>query len=321
MNLPTGGRMSANRLECIGIVGAGVMGHSIAQVFAEHGHMVRLCDVSEERIERAGRLIRSTLENLCELERLSPDEIPRILDRIQMTTDMAEAVRGAGMVIEAVPEIPDLKKDLFSRLNAFCSKDAILASNTSGLDIFALVEVDVPERLVITHWFSPPHIIPLVEIVPGGMTSAGVISRTVELIRGVGKKPIVLKKFVPAFIVNRIQNAVNRAAFEMLENGWATPEDIDLALKHTLGIRLPIVGIVQALDFTGLDLINDIMSGLGVRCSFIQEKVNSGELGAKTSKGIFDYGGRSEIEILKKRDRLYFKMLDHLQKIKAFEPV
>jgi 3-hydroxyacyl-CoA dehydrogenase len=139
--------------------------------------------------------------------------------------------------------------------------------------------------------------------------------------KSIGKLPVVLKKFVPGFIVNRIQNAVNRTAFEMLDNGWATPEDIDLAIKHTLGIRLPIVGIVQALDFTGLDLINDIMKGLGVKSPFIEEKVNMGVFGVKTSRGIYDYGTRSEIEILKKRDRLYFKMLDHLREMKAFESV
>jgi 3-hydroxybutyryl-CoA dehydrogenase len=313
--------MSTNRMDCIGVVGAGVMGHSISQVFAQHGYGVRLCDVTEERLQRAGRLIRSTLETLVEFGRLSPEEIPDILDRIQTTTELAETVADADIVIEAVPEIPDLKKDLFSRMNKLCSRRTILASNTSGLDIFALADVGNPERLVITHWFAPPYVIPLVEIVPGRMTSPDVISRTVQLIRSVGKTPLVLKEFVPGFIVNRFQNAVSRTTFEMLDNGWATPEDIDLAIKHTLGIRLPITGIVQALDFTGLDLMNDIMSSLGVKCSFLEEKVKRGEYGVKTSKGMYDYGNRNEIEILKKRDRLLFKMLDHLKEINAFEPV
>jgi 3-hydroxybutyryl-CoA dehydrogenase len=313
--------MNTNRMECIGILGAGVMGHSISQVFAQHGYRVNLCDVTEERLERARRLILSTLETLVEFGRLSPEEIPGILDRIQTTTDLAEAVTEADVVIEAVPEIPELKKALYSRMNRLCSRRTILASNTSGLDIFALAEVDSPERLVITHWFSPPYIIPLVEVVPGKMTSADVISRTVGLIRSVGKTPLVLKKFIPGFIVNRFQNAMSRTTFEMLDNGWASPEDIDLAIKHTLGIRLPITGIVQALDFTGLELMSDIMRSLGVKCSFLEEKVNRGESGVKTSKGMYDYGDRNEIEILKKRDRLYFKMLDHLKDIKAFEPV
>jgi 3-hydroxybutyryl-CoA dehydrogenase len=297
------------------------MGHSIAQVFAHHGYVVRLCDLTDERLGRAIRLIKSTLETLVEFERLSEDEIPGILERIQTTTDLVEAVREVDIVIEAVPEIAKVKKDVFSQINKLCSKETLLASNTSGLDIFGLAEIDYPERLVITHWFSPPHIIPLVEVIPGKMTSSEVLSYTVRLLESIGKVPIVLKEFVPAFIVNRIQNAVNRTVFEMLDNGWATPEDIDLAIKHTLGIRLPIVGVVQALDFTGLDLINDIMQGFGLRSPFIEEKVKRGEFGAKTSKGIYNYHNRSEIEISKRRDRRYFRMLDHLKEIKAFEAV
>ncbi|MFH1487300.1 MAG: 3-hydroxyacyl-CoA dehydrogenase family protein [Pseudomonadota bacterium] len=314
--------MALNNIKRIAVLGAGVMGHSIAQVFARHGYALTLCDVKPDRLERALRLIESTLETLVEFERLSSEEIPTILSRIRMTTDLAEAVAKADLVIEAVPEIEEIKKDLFYQINKRCSRETIFASNTSGLNIFELAAgLDCPERMVITHWFSPPHIIPLVEVVPGKRTSSEVLSCTVELLKSVGKVPVVLKEFVPAFIVNRFQNALNRTAFEMIDNGWAAPEDIDLAIKYTLGIKLPIVGILQALDFTGLDLIHQIMGGLGVKSAFIEGKVKKGEFGAKTSKGIYDYPDRNEIEILKKRDRLYFKTLDHLKKIHAFEAV
>ena len=314
--------MALNNFKRIAVIGAGVMGHSIAQVFAQHGYALTLCDVNPDRIERALRLIESTLDTLVEFERLSREEIPGILSRIQMTTHLAESVREADLVIEAVPEIEEIKKGLFCELNRLCSKETVFASNTSGLNIFEVAAgVDCQERMVITHWFSPPHIMPLVEVVPGERTSPEVLSRTVALLKSAGKVPIVLKKFVPAFIVNRFQNALNRTAFEMIDNGWASPEDIDLAIKHTLGIKLPIVGILQALDFTGLDLIHQIMEGLGVKSDFIEGKVKKGEFGAKTSKGIYDYPDRNELEILKKRDRSYFRMLDHLKKIHAFEAV
>ena len=130
-----------------------------------------------------------------------------------------------------------------------------------------------------------------------------------------------MKEFVPAFIVNRIQLKIAQAVWEMLENGWATPEEIDLAVKMTLGIRLPIVGVVQTVDFTGLDVVFDIMKAQGPVNRLLEEKVGQGHLGAKTSRGFFDYGGRSETEILKKRDALYLKMLDHLEATKAFDPV
>ncbi len=141
----------------IAVLGAGVMGHSISLVFAQHGYVVRLCDLTDQFLDRAIRLIKSTLETLVEFKRLSEDEIPDILKHIQTTTDLAEALKEVDVVIEAVPEIVEVKKELFSQINRLCSKETLLASNASGLDIFSLAEVDYPERLVITHWFSPPH--------------------------------------------------------------------------------------------------------------------------------------------------------------------
>lgn len=313
--------MDPAKVRNIAILGAGVMGNSIAQVFAQHGYIVKLYDLKQQALERALKLINSTLKTLVDVERLSSQEISAIIDHIHPTTDLALAVKGADFVIEAVFEDINVKKKLFSQLNDLCSNDTVLASNTSGLDIFSQVEVDNPERLVITHWFSPAHIIPLVEIVPGKKTSHEVIAFTQKLMGSLGKKTIVLKEFVPAFIVNRIQNAINKAVFEIIDNGWAKPEDIDLAVKNTLGIRLPVVGVAQALDFNGLDLIHTINVRLGIKSAFIGEKVEQGHLGAKTSKGIYDYGGRSEGEILRKRDDLYLKMLDYLETLNVFEPV
>ncbi|MDQ1336979.1 MAG: 3-hydroxybutyryl-CoA dehydrogenase, partial [Thermodesulfobacteriota bacterium] len=161
----------------------------------------------------------------------------------------------------------------------------------------------------------------LVEVVPGPETSSESVQFTANLMRRLGKRTVIMKAFVPAFIVNRVQHSISRAVWEMLEKGWAAPEEIDLAIKLTLGIRLPIVGVVQTADFTGLDLIYDIMRGGGSVNPLVKEKVDAGHLGVKTSKGVYDYGGRSEAEILKKRDRQYLKLLDYLEKIKAFEPV
>jgi 3-hydroxybutyryl-CoA dehydrogenase len=227
----------------------------------------------------------------------------------------------ADFIIEAVPEVPNRKKDIFSQLNKLSPIDTVIASNTSALDIFTLADMKRPERLVIAHFFAPAHIIPLVEIVPGPATSSETISFTATLMERVGKNPIIMKKFGPGFIVNRIQKAVGEACFEMIEQGLAGPEEIDRAIKLSLGIRLPIVGVVQSMDFNGLDMLLDTQRNYGKICSFIEEKVKKEHLGVKTSKGIYDYQGRSETEILRKRDELYLKMLDYLHKIHAFEPV
>jgi 3-hydroxybutyryl-CoA dehydrogenase len=313
--------VDSQNVKRVAVIGAGVMGHSIAQVFAQAGILVHLVDLKNELLAHALQLVKSNLKTLAEYGRVSSHEIPAILERIHPTTDLAGAVREVDFVLEAVVEIPEVKKKVFTQLEAACPEKAVLASNTSGLEIFKIIEVKDPSRVVVTHWFAPPHIIPLVEVVPGPATAPDVLQFAATLMERIGKKPLVMKQFVKRFIVNRIQNAIILTALEMMKNGWATPEQIDVAVKTSLGIRLPIVGIVQSLDFTGLHLIHDIMKGSGANNLLIEEKVKQGHLGASTSKGIYDYGGRSEEEILRKRDLLYLKTLDFLENLGAFKPV
>jgi len=303
------------------VVGAGVMGHSIAHVFARTGIEVNLVDLNQAVLERAMGLIHANLETLAEFERISSDDIPGVVARIHLFTDLAAGAKGVDFAIEAVSEVPKIKRKVFSQLDQFLPPDVVIASNTSSLDIFGIAQVTRPERLVVAHWFAPPHIIPLVEVVPGPSTSPEVVRFTASLMKRLGKRTVIMKEFVPAFIVNRIQQGISKAVWEMLEKGWATPEEIDQAVKLTLGIRLPVVGVVQTNDFTGLDLVYDIMRSRRSVSPLVKEKVDAGHLGVKTSKGIYDYSGRSEAEILKKRDRRYLNLLDYLEKIKAFERV
>ncbi|UCF92163.1 MAG: 3-hydroxyacyl-CoA dehydrogenase family protein [Desulfobacterales bacterium] len=313
--------MKAEEVQQVAVIGAGVMGHSIAQVFAWNDIEVNLVDVETARLEHAVDLIKAELDTLAAHGRITFEDIPAILGRIRPTTDLAAAAAGVDFALESVAEVPEVKQHVFAQLNRFCPEAAVLASNTSSLDIFRIVPVGRPERLVTTHWFAPPNIIPLVEVAPGPQTAPAVVNFTADLMERLGKKPVVMQRFVPGFIVNRIQRSIRQAVLEMLSNGWATPAEIDLAVKTSLGIRLPVVGVVQSMDFTGLDLLADIAKGQGDASAFITDKVSRGHLGAKTSQGIFDYGGRSEIEILKKRDRRYLQTLDHLLRINAFEPV
>jgi 3-hydroxybutyryl-CoA dehydrogenase len=313
--------MDPKNVERVAVIGSGVMGHSITQVFAQAGILVHLVDLKDDLLARALELVKSNLQTLADYGRVSPQEIPAILDRIRPTTDLAAAVREVDFIQEAVAEIPEVKKKVFAQLEAACRQDVALASNTSGLDIFKIIEVKDPSRVVVAHWFAPPHVIPLVEVVPGPSTAPGVLEFTAGLMERIGKKPLVMKQFVRRFIVNRIQNAIVRTALEMVTNGWATPEQIDLAVKTSLGIRLPIVGVVQSLDFTGLNLIHDMTKGTAGENPLIEERVRQGHLGVSTAKGIYDYGGRTEEEILRKRDLLYLKMLDFLESLEAFKPV
>ena len=313
--------MDPEKVKRVAVIGAGTMGHSIAQVFAACGIEVNLADVKQEILDRAKGLMKANLETLVEHRKVKEKEIPSILGRIHTTTDIMAAARGTDFVLEAVVEIPEVKKKVFKQLDEACGEQTILASNTSGLDIFKIIEVRNPSRTVVTHWFAPPHIIPLVEVAPGPETSPEVLQFTAKLMERIGKKPVVMKQFVQRCIVNRIQNAIILTTLEMLENNWATPEEIDLAIKTSLGIRLPIVGVVQSMDFNGLNLVNDVLKSIGKQIPLIEENVKQGHLGPSTSKGLFDYGGRSEEEILRKRDILYLKLLDFLESQEAFKPV
>ena len=313
--------MNTNMVKKVLVAGSGVMGSSIAQVFATANIHVILVDVDQKILSRAMGLIESSLKTLVDFKKISKNKIPSILSHIKPSTDLRRMAGDVDFAIEAVPEVPHIKEKVFTQLDEVLSTETVIASNTSGLDIFSLVDVKRPERLVITHFFAPAHIIPLVEIVPGPTTSSETISFTATLMGRVGKNPIVMKKFGPGFIVNRIQKAIGEACFEMIEQGLAGPEEIDRAIKLSLGIRLPVVGVLQSLDFNGLDMLLDTMRSYGKIYSFVEEKVSRGHRGVKTSRGIYDYQGRSEIEILKKRDELYLKMLECLQKIHAFDPV
>jgi len=313
--------MDPKAVKRIVVVGAGTMGNGIAQVFARAGIEVGLVDVDQKALDRAMDRVESGLRTLVEYGSVSEQEMAPIMDRIQTSTDLEAMAKGVDFALEAVVEVPEVKKEVFSRLEASCAEDAVIASNTSSLDIFSLAEVKNPKRLVVAHWFAPPHIIPLVEVVPGPETAQEVVDFTDGLMKRIGKETLVMKEFVPSFIVNRLQNALAMPVLEMLAKGWASPEEIDRAVKLTLGIRLPIVGVVQTVDFTGLDLVHDILQGLGMTHPLIDGRVEQGHLGAKTGKGIYDYGGRSEAEILNKRDKLYLKMLDLMSEIKAFDPV
>ncbi len=309
-------------LNSVLIIGAGTMGHSIAQVYAQAGFEVDLVDTDQKKLDHALKLIKSNLDVLAEFNRVKMEEVPSIISRIHTKTNIIEAASDKLFVLEAVNEVVELKKKIFEQLSQFCPENVILASNTSSLDIFQITRgVKKRSQIIAHHWFSPPHIIPVVEVVPGRKTSQEVVDFSVNLIQKIGKKSIVIKKFIPSYIVNRIQNALYGAMYELLARKIATPEQIDLAIKSTLGIRLPIVGIAQSQDFTGLDLVLDIIKSKGGTLGLLQDKVDSNHLGAKTGKGLYDYYGKSEEEILKKRDRLYLRQLEFLEKLTSFKRI
>jgi len=310
-------------MDNVAIIGAGTMGHALAQVFAQGGYQVSLNDVSEEILQQARRLIASNLETLCQAGVFDPAEKSSVLEeRITYTTDLAPAVGTSGLVIEAIVEDREAKKGLFSELDRLCPPEAILASNTSYLDIYQFVETKRPGKVIITHWFAPPHIVPLVEIVPGSQTTPETVAKVKKVLDGLGKQTIVLKKFLPGFIANRLQAALSLEVYHLLDNGYATPEDIDRATKASFGMRIPILGLVKRVDFAGLDLVQRILKNKSYtpppvkgRSEVVDSMVSQGRLGVKTGKGFYDYGDSPIEETLRKRDVKLLKLREFLTEL------
>jgi len=214
------------------------------------------------------------------------------------------------------------KKKMFSALDRVCPPEAILASNTSYLDIFKFVETKRPDKVLITHWFAPPHLVPLVEVVRGPHTSEESIDAVKAFLTRLGKKPIVITKFLPGFIANRLQGALRIESHFLLDNGYATPEDIDVASKASFGLRIPILGLMKREDFAGLDTVqrnlnNQMYNPPEARGSSktLDRLIEKGKLGVKTGSGFYDYNGKTAEELMRERDIKLIKLREFLREL------
>jgi 3-hydroxybutyryl-CoA dehydrogenase len=313
--------MQVKDVKKVAVFGAGTMGPGLALVFALAGYDVSLYSRKAETLDKAIAMARASLDTLATHGTITSAAAGKALAHIHPTQSVEEAGRAADFVLETIAENKDAKSALYAELDAICPHRTVFASNTSSINIFELMPAARQPHTVVAHFFAPAHIIPLVEVVPGPRTAVHIVGFAADFLEAAGKKPVIMKKFGPGFVVNRIQRAIGETCMDMVQEGLVEPEEIDQAIKTTLGIRLPIVGVMQTFDFQGLDMLLAYQKNVGKVYSFVEDRVQHGELGAKTSRGIYDYQGRSEEEILKKRDELYLKMIDYLTEIGAFEPV
>ena len=281
----------------IAVIGAGLMGHGIAQAFAQKGWSVGLFDLSDALLDRAVQGVRENLATFVEIGLESQSGAAQALGRITPSTDLAAAAQGAELVMEAAPEDLDLKRSLFKQIDDVAEPGAILASNTSMLPISDFgSEVADPGRLVITHWFNPPHIVPVVEVVSGRSTRDQTRDRVFAILEEIGKTPVVVRREVPGFLVNRIQTAMFREVLSLLESGVASAGDIDKAVQGSFGLRLSVQGVLRTMDLAGLDLMlkgcsylfGEIASNTDAP-QILKDKVSLGDLGAKSGRGFFSY--------------------------------
>ncbi|MGG1662005.1 3-hydroxyacyl-CoA dehydrogenase family protein [Brevibacillus sp. NRS-1366] len=300
----------------VAVIGSGVMGHGIAQVYALAGFAVSLYDLQEEFLLRAKKSVEQSLSLLVQEKVITEQAKHDALERIVLTTDLQQAVAKAEVITEAVPEVIELKWELFRQLEEFARPDAIIASNTSTFSIARLVEVaKAPHRFIITHFFNPAQLVPLVEIVRHETTSEEVVEATRELMLMVGKSPVLLKKDVPGFIANRLQAALMREAFSLLSDGVADAEEIDTVMKNGIGFRWAFVGPIETADFGGLDTWKCVMDNLAPVLdhsksapALIAELVEKGKLGTKTGAGIYSYENTSVEEKLRERDENFIRL-------------
>jgi 3-hydroxyacyl-CoA dehydrogenase len=286
------------------IIGTGTMGPGMGAVLERAGLDVALYDVSAEQLEKARPgvdLARSVLD------RLGGDGAGR--GSVSFESDLPAALDGADMVVEAVPEKLELKQQVFGDVEEHVADDAILASNTSGIPITKIAEpLQHPERVIGTHWSNPPHLIPMIEIIPGEQTSEEVTAATQELVRQIGYFPCTLKKEVPGFVENRVLYAIMRECLALVDEGVVDAEELDLNVKWGIGYKLAVVPPMALLDMAGLDIYNAVASYLnqdlsdekGVS-STITERVDQGKLGIKTGGGLFDYDADRAAELQKER--------------------
>ena len=289
--------MSTQIIKHIAIVGAGLMGHGIAQEFALAGYTVTIHSRRQDSLDKALSNIEANLARLISLGALTPAQAETVPAKIQSTLDLRSAVKKADVVIESVYEQVELKRYIFQQLDALCPPHTILGSNTSTLMPSQFMDtVQRLDKVLVAHYANPPYLIPIVELVRGPSTSDETVETMRALLTRVGKRPVIVQKEVPGFILNRLQGALLREALHMVQNGIASPQDIDTAMKNSIGRRWAVAGIFEVFELAGWDLISAAMQGLYPHLttaqevpSALSEKVAKGDLGIKTGKGFYDW--------------------------------
>ena len=294
----------------VAIVGAGLMGHGLALVFAAGGHDVRITDPDAGTLDTVHERIAATLASLGWEAGAG--------HRVTAVPTLEEAVSEAGLVIEAAPERLELKQELFARIEKAAPPDAILASNTSVIPITQIVaRVSGKHRALGTHWWNPPYLVPLVEVIQTADTDPAVVAEVMVLLKRLGKVPVHVKKDVPGFVGNRLQHALWREAISLVEHGVCDAETVDLVVKNSFGRRLAVLGPLENADLVGTELTRDIHSHIlaDLDCAkapspYLESLVRSGKLGFKSNEGFKPWTDE-------KKQALRALVLDHLKTINA----
>ena len=302
-------------IEKVVIAGAGTMRFSFAQIFAQHNFNVTVYDMFPAAIEKAKKFIAINQEAMIEQKEITKEESGALLGRISFTTEK-ECFKEADFVLEAIIENMEIKQNFWSEIYALAKEDTILTTNTSGMSITEIATaVKRPERFCGMHWWNPPHILPLIEVIKGDLTADETLDIVVALGKELGNEPVVCKKDINGFIGNRIQYAILRECLHIVESGAATFEDVDKVMKYGLGIRYAYIGPFETIDFTGIDVVSRISDYMFAELDnategseILRKLVEEGRLGIKSGKGIYDYGDTAG-DAMKARDEAFIKLV------------
>ena len=294
----------------IGIVGGGLMGIGIATRFALAGFATTVIETDPARAAAIPVGADEILAQLLEAGRIDAARRTDALARLRVAHEL-DALAGAGAVIEAIPERLEAKHGLYARLEAILAEDALIASNTSGFPPDALAApLQRPGRLLVAHFWNPPHLIPLVEVVPGSATAPAAVERTVALMRDIGAEPVVLKAAIPGFIGNRLQFAVLREALHIVRSGAADAATVDAVMKASLGRRWAIIGPLEGADLGGLNTFLSIAEHLVPELAngeddlaLLREHVERGETGAASGEGFYTWDDARRDDVRARRMR------------------
>lgn len=306
---PEGKKMTTDGISQIAVIGAGLMGHGIAQEFASAGYHVHLHDVTDEQLETARTQIAQNLNGLAENAIIQRDSISPTLQRIQTSTELEAAAENADFVVEAVTENLALKQQIFEKLDVICPPHAILASNTTALMPSQIgINTKRKDQILNTHYFNPPYLIPLVELIRSPNTSDETVEVTFELLTVIGKTPAIIEKEALGFVGPRLQAALIREAFAIVEQGIASAETVDLVVRNSFGRRLSVAGPFEVFELAGWDLVlaafeelyKDLNSSSDIN-PLLRQMVESGKLGVKSKEGFYSW---TDEKIQQLRDRM-----------------
>jgi 3-hydroxyacyl-CoA dehydrogenase len=314
----------------IAVLGAGTMGPGIAQTYAMGGYQVAMWTRSESTREKAKAALKTQLETFAEEGEIKAEDIPAILGRVSFALTVEEAVAGADFIQETIVENRDAKIALYEQLAACVGPDVIVASNTSALNIFEIVPEQLLPQQIICHWYAPPQLIPLVEVVKSEQAPQELADVAVELLQKCGKTAVLMKKFIRGYIVNRLQQCLNQEVFYLLEHGYCDAEAIDLACKASFIPRACVLGLCKRMDFGGVDMTANNFRNHSYEMphppedevvpKVLNEMVAENHLGIKTGQGFYDYSDVDLEKLKAKRDKQLFEVF-RLQKKFLADPV